>query len=988
MTITQRAAKPSASPVPTFEEFYRAVNTEVDPHMSGPDRYTSRDPFPWQQTLAEQVARDEVWPAEIGVQTGLGKTSCLEISVWWLASQAHRSPAERTAPTRIWWVVNRRLLVDSTANHAMAISRLLEAPTEADVPEAARETLKRVAERLRTLSADPKGTPLQVIRLRGGVAAHTPTDPSQPAIVLCTLPMYGSRLLFRGYGSGSRLRAVDAAMAGTDSLVLLDEAHLAPHLRTLLSALAACAPGAESILAGARAKPALVSLTATGDGAKEERFQLDERDEAHPIVRKRLDAVKRLELRVEEGDAARRLAAATVELMGRAPAPAACIVFANTPKTARETFDRLKKKYASGAADLLLLTGLSREREAERVRKRITDPVSGMAAKRVETAGRERHLIVVATQTLEVGADVDAEYLVTETCGVRALTQRLGRLNRLGRFEHASAVYVHVPPSKSRKRRTAGSQDSETWPVYGTEPATVLRRLQDAFREGDPATVNLSPARVASVLGAPGDVPGRAPEVLPGILWEWTKTTTPPLGEAPVDPYFSGIGGADYSVSLLWRIHVPEPGDRLRPRDGDRETRSQTRPRPVRLWPRASDRETVAVPIDEVRRVLGDEDVHRLGADGVTVEIAPTAELRPGDQIVLPSDRGLLDEFGWNPDASDPVLDVSVATHGLPLDEAGEAVKRLCGVALEKTRIKTALGITDEDGEETDPYEQGEAVEAILTAIRTARTPDGWDDAEWTGFTESLTPRMVVARREVSRLRTRKQAPETHASDLDETSLVHQAARGASAGAAAIELDRHGQAVAARAATIAQRIGVAQHLIDLVKRAGELHDIGKAERRFQRWLDPLRKRGVCVAKSETPRERWEQMRVDAGWPRGGRHEELSARLVRAWLEQVPAWGDALRRDLLIHLVVSHHGKGRPLVPPVADGTPALVRGVVAGTRVLAPADLAIVDWEQPARFRRLNEQFGPWGLALLEALVIRADHAVSGGAEVELEAAE
>ena len=33
------------------------------------------------------------------------------------------------------------------------------------------------------------------------------------------------------------------------------------------------------------------------------------------------------------------------------------------------------------------------------------------------------------------------------------------------------------------------------------------------------------------------------PEVLPGILWEWTKTTNPPEGEAPVEPYFSGIAG-------------------------------------------------------------------------------------------------------------------------------------------------------------------------------------------------------------------------------------------------------------------------------------------------------------------------------------------------------------------------------------------------------------------------------------------------------------
>ena len=539
MTITQLPAEASA-PMPTFAEFYRAIN--------------GRDPFPWQTRLARKVAATEQWPSEVGVQTGLGKTACLDVAVWWLTSQADREPSKRTAPTRIWWVVNRRLLVDSTAEHAVTIAHSLRFPYPAGFKGHAAQIMARAACRLRALSADPAAPPLQVIRLRGGIAAKTPTDPSQPAIVLCTLPMYGSRLLFRGYGSGSRLRAVDAAMAGTDSLVLLDEAHLAPHLRTLLPAMAACTPGAQPILAQARARPTLVSLTATGDAANEERFELDEEDEAHPIVRQRLDAVKPLELRVEEGDTARRLADATLALIGQARVPAACVVFANTPKTARETFDRLRKKYAEGVAELVLLTGLSREREAQRVRERILHPVDGMAASHADTPERERHLIVVATQTLEVGADVDAEYLVTEACGVRALTQRLGRLNRLGRLEHARAVYVHVPPPKSR----AGRKDADGWPVYGAEPATVLSRLQNACSEAGLTAVHLSPRRVASVLGAPQDVPGRAPEVLPGILWEWTKTTTPPHGEAPVDPYFSGIGGADYSVSLLWRIHVPQ----------------------------------------------------------------------------------------------------------------------------------------------------------------------------------------------------------------------------------------------------------------------------------------------------------------------------------------------------------------------------------------------------------------------------------------------
>ena len=100
----------------------------------------------------------------------------------------------------------------------------------------------------------------------------------------------------------------------------------------------------------------------------------------------------------------------------------------------------------------------------------------------------------------------------------------------------------------------------------------------------------------------------------------------------------------------------------------------------------------------------------------------------------------------------------------------------------------------------------------------------------------------------------------------------------------------------------------------------------------------------------------------------------------------PLLGDPERRDLLLHLVISHHGKGRPLVPPVPDGAAEVVYAEVEGASVKVKADLAIVDWTQPGRFRQLNDRFGPWGLALLEAIVRLADHAVSAGADVSADA--
>ena len=929
------AERPRLPDTPPFPLFYRAVN--------------GRDPFPWQARLADQVANTESWPKEVGVPTGLGKTACLDIAVWWLASQADRDPVARTAPTRIWWLVNRRLLVDATTEHAEAVSCALSHPERRGRNAADASVLAAVADRLRSLAADRGAAPLEVIRLRGGVAARLPADPSSPAVMLSTLPMYGSRLLFRGYGSTRSMRPIDAAMAGTDSLVIVDEAHLARHLIALVPAAAECTPNALPILGPVRSRPTVVALTATGDATAGKRFDLDADDEAHPVVRRRLDAAKPTTLRIESGAVGRRLAEAARDLLREADGPASCLVFANTPATARDAFRRLGRMIGDEHAEILLLTGRAREHEADRVRQRILDPRAGMPATRDPAEPRKRHLVVVATQTLEVGADVDAEYLVTETCGVRALTQRLGRLNRLGRYPHARAVHVHLPPAATNRR--AGSGQAEEWPVYQAEPATVLQRLQLAAGSNQDATVDLGPRRIAQVLGPPGDDPGRAPEVLDGLLWEWIKTTSPPVGEAPVEPYFSGIAAPQYSVSLIWRVHVPAGGELL--------------------WPRATDRETVEVPLPEARAALREDDeLRRLGPDGVTVEITAPAELRPGDVIVLATDRGLLDEYGWAPEASSPVIDLSIAEHGLPLN--ADALRRLCGVAVADL-VRRALGELEDD-QDLDEADRDAAVARIIAEVSAAE-PFGWMKAEWGAVAARLQPRVATARNEVPRLPV-PSAREARSDELDEMSRADTAAR----------LDRHGAAVAARARSIGERIGISPRLVSTVARAGLLHDLGKADARFQRWLDPEGSQPMPVAKSRMPRSRWSAARVAAGWPGGGRHEELSARLVRRWLRTHGECGDDPLAGLLVHLVISHHGFGRPLTPPVPDRTVDQVHARIDAVAVSAPADLSIIDWDQPARFAKLNDRFGPWGLALLEAVVRRADHAVSAGARIaELE---
>jgi CRISPR-associated endonuclease/helicase Cas3 len=124
-------------------------------------------------------------------------------------------------------------------------------------------------------------------------------------------------------------------------------------------------------------------------------------------------------------------------------------------------------------------------------------------------------------------------------------------------------------------------------------------------------------------------------------------------------------------------------------------------------------------------------------------------------------------------------------------------------------------------------------------------------------------------------------------------------------------------------------------------------------------------------------------RQRSGLPQGARHEAWSAALVREHLADAADSYD-FDPDLVIHLVASHHGHARPWLPPVIDATPRDVEALLidsttgpTGTKV-SISSRATIDFNHPARFARLNERYGRWGLALLESIVRCADMTVSG----------
>ena len=84
-----------------------------------------RPPYDWQSRLARQVVTGN-WPEAIDLPTGSGKTACLDIAVFALACQASWEKADRTAARRIFFCVNRRVIVDEASQRGEKIATSID----------------------------------------------------------------------------------------------------------------------------------------------------------------------------------------------------------------------------------------------------------------------------------------------------------------------------------------------------------------------------------------------------------------------------------------------------------------------------------------------------------------------------------------------------------------------------------------------------------------------------------------------------------------------------------------------------------------------------------------------------------------------------------------------------------------------------------------------------------------------------------------------
>jgi CRISPR-associated endonuclease/helicase Cas3 len=936
---------------PRFAEFFAALH--------------DCRPFPWQTRLAEQVFRDEAWPAILDLPTGSGKTATLDVAVYYLASQACRP--DRKAALRIVYVVDRRTIVDQAFERARAIAGRIQ--------KASNGILREVREALGHLPS--VGTcPLEVALLRGGIPRGDAwaKRPDQPLIAVSTVDQVGSRLLFRGYGVSPSMRPIHAGLLGNDVLYLLDEVHLsAPFCETLEQIGGRYRSWGSHAL---RTPFSVVQMSATPGATGTDPFALDEADWSHPQLRRRLESSK--PTRLISLPASKLVAELKKEALDFcAREGSTVLVVVNRVDTARRLASSLQAD-SKDHFDVRLLTGRMRPLDREVAEAEILPRVR---------AGRERKpdrrsLVVVSTQCIEAGADFDFDSLVTECASLDALRQRFGRLDRLGTQGSAPAVIL------------ASTDNLKDDPIYG--PA--LGQTWAWLNEQDPLDFGHTHLQLPEESILTNLVPPRphAPILLPAHLDSWVQTNPEPWPDPDVALWLHGPGRGTADCQVVWRADLSE--DLLRAAEDAVMAEAvlalvgsvpPSSGEAVAIPHAAASRWLRGIPEGTVADVEGTRETEDQkpdqpprpclvwrGDDSLVVQGEDLDRtLRPGDTIVVPATYGGLLQGTWDPSNPTAVRDLGdLAAFRL----RGRLALRLHRDVLQSLTRDPQASPPAFPPEEETPVDEREIVAAWLHEAARRDWP-----ADIVALVKALAKegsRLVIDRVEVpgqephrvvrSRRRLRFDGEEVNSED-DSSSFT----------GVPIPLTHHLEGVAQRAGEFAARVGLDQELTKDLRLAGFWHDIGKADPRFQCLLHGGSSFRASVAPQPLAKSQRISLRRDermraarrSGYPSGARHELQSVALLQGAGALLDQAHDA---DLVLHLVACHHGRCRPFAPWVPDPQPLEVCFSLDGTTLTSTSDhgLARLDSGIPERFWRLVRRYGWWGLAWIEALLRLGDH--------------
>ena len=811
------------------------------------------DPYPWQKRFYDRLINGDV-PDALGIPTGLGKTSVIPIWLIALSDSLKRQGGARV-PMRLVYIVDRRVIVDQASDTAR---RIVEYTGKAG----------GAAARLPQIG-------ISTLRGGGGMADDRGwlRNPDKPAVIIGTVDMVGSRLFFSGYGASKKIRPFYAGMLGQDSLVVLDEAHLSPALERSLADMKKIASSAPQ---GMR-PPKTLFMSATRRPASDalDVLSLDSSDLKCKEVCERHDAQKTLSLAdAGQADLPSAVASEALKMTGRT------IVYVQRPSDAA----RVTKSLRDAGKDAVMLTGTLRGFERDLLTACRASPTganaveppipaaraigpspSAAALQRSKVFGRflqqpageaRVQCYLVSTSAGEVGADFDADDMVSDLAPFDSLVQRLGRVNRSGgRKSKAVVVYSDAAIRKSK--------------ATSRHLGATLGLLRDLAASG---TFDASPRNLAAIPAAEtADALSPQPDTQPltrDIVDMWSMTS---LYEeyAPRPAVHHWLRGHDPhaipETYVAWRDDVDELAKHGEDAIGEILDGYPLLPH-----------ETARDSTFNVKKLIGRIAYDHPRARAIimkydsTIAVKHIGEIADADSdlrystLLLPCRVGGLDGAGALGYAADRVMDVA--------DDARYRERR-------RIRVRVA-----NDG--------GVSLGADYDGLAAGDDLDAWAAAHPAmNMVGSLVTNLHEADpgAPVEELRYYAAKPDSPYSVSTRPQL----------------LSDHHDAVKKAAASIVEGLGLDADLPDVadaVVRAAEHHDLGKSH---QHWQECMRCRGPEPLAKTASRRR----PLNLG---GFRHEFESVRRIADALD------GCRERGLALHLIAAHHGWARPCFRPNAS----------------------------------------------------------------------
>ena len=552
----------------TFQEFFAAA-------MDG------GRPYPYQTRMAEAA-----WPDLLEIPTGLGKTAAVTLAWAWkrgLRPGGERADVDPGTPRRLVWCLPMRTLVEQTAENARAW-----------------------LSRLGWLAAEGNNDGIAVHLLMGGEddLKSWADRPEDEQILIGTQDMLLSRALMRGYGMSRYQWPVHYALLHNDALWVFDEVQLmGPALPTSTQL------EAFRRMLGITAPAHSLWISATLDAswldsvdfrphcqAGLARQALGDADRAEESAQRRLHASKTL-ARAETvlnadtaGDRAKAYVNSLAEEIRSAHVPGEqTLVIVNRVERAQSLYRALSR--GADAPDCLLLHARFRPRERRTIEQRLREPV--------DAAGR----IVVATQAVEAGVDIDSRVLFTELAPWSSLVQRFGRCNRAGRFDAAAVRWIDIDET-----------GKELALPYPAESLTAARETLSGLASASPAVLPLVTERPPA-----GQVLRRRD------LLELFNTDPDLSGfDVDVSPYIRDTGTPQAQV--FWRRFDSSPGP-----DEPGPARDELCPVSITQLKAHLKKGREAWRMDALARATDTKRWERLAGEG---------GVRPGQVYMLAADQG------------------------------------------------------------------------------------------------------------------------------------------------------------------------------------------------------------------------------------------------------------------------------------------------------------------------------------------------------------